>query len=304
MMVSGCHKASDSKSSQVAARVNGDEITIHQINFDLSQLGNVDAAHADQARAQVLKALVDQQLLVGQAVEERLDRDPAVLQALDADRRRVLASAYVNRLTQGVEQPSDAMIKEFYEKNPALFSQRRIYKFTELQVPTTPQNAAAIQAKLVENKNLDQFAAWLKAQNIPYQVAQSVKAAEQLPLDLLPRLAPLREGQALTVRGNGRFTVLLLVASQSQPVAETDAKASIQRYLIANAKRELAENKLNKLRADARIEYMGHFAELAARAPAPATGSLAQPAPPANVPPRASSRQDQEAIDRGVQGLK
>jgi EpsD family peptidyl-prolyl cis-trans isomerase len=304
----GCGKQEEAKGSQVAAKVNGDEITVHQINFELSRLGNPDPAQAEQVTAKILNGLVDQQLFLQQAFEEKLDRDPRVVQALDENRRKILASAYVERLAQNVAKPTDAEIKDFYARNPALFSERRIYKIEELQIQTTPQNTAAIKSRLAESRNLDDFGEWLKSGKIPFRAAQSVKPAEQLPVELLPRMHAMKDGQALTLIGNNQITVLFLMASQTQPLAEEAARPAVERYLVNLRKRELVDANLKKLRASARIEYKGKYAGIGKPAETPTSPAAASPAPATPVQPApaqpATTRSDQEAIDKGVQGLK
>jgi EpsD family peptidyl-prolyl cis-trans isomerase len=309
LSVTGCDKKDEAKATQVAAKVNGDEITVHQLNFELEKLGNVDADQSKQAADKVLKGLVDQQLLAQAAIEEKLDRDPQVVQAMDEARRQVLAKAYVEHVTQNVPPPTDAEIKDYYAKNPALFSERRIYKLQELMIPVTPENAAEIKAKLAQAKNLGDFAQWLKSQNIPARGAESVKAAEQLPLELLPRLHALKDGQALTLSGNNRLTVLFLAGSQTQPISEDQAKPVIERYLVNAKKREMAEADLKKRRDAAKIEYLGEYAgaaEAAAKEPAPVAPAAATQAgaPPAAPMAPAAPSENQNAIDKGVQGLK
>lgn len=308
LSLAGCGKQDEAKGSQVAAKVNGDEITVHQINFELSRLGKFDPAQAEQVTAKLLKGLVNQQLFLQQAFEEKLDRDPGVVQALDENRRKILASAYVERLAQNVAKPTDAEIKDFYAKNPALLSERRIYKLEELKIQTTPQNTAAIRARLAETRNLNEFGEWLKSQKIPFRAAQSIKPAEQLPAELLPRLHAMKDGQALILNGSNQITVLFLMASQAQPLAEEQARPAVERYLVNLRKRELVEANLKKLRESARIEYKGKYAGIGNVAEAPSNQPAASPAPSAPVQPATAqpttTQPDQEAIDKGVQGLK
>ena len=50
------------------------------------------------ATRQAVDSLINEQLLVKSALDNKLDRDPAVVQALERARRQVLARAYVERL--------------------------------------------------------------------------------------------------------------------------------------------------------------------------------------------------------------
>ncbi|MEW6676727.1 MAG: EpsD family peptidyl-prolyl cis-trans isomerase [Pseudomonadota bacterium] len=302
IILAGCGgKDEEKKATQVAAQVNGEEITVHQINFALQRLGKVEPEQAKQAGVQALKSLVDKQLLVQQALEDKLDRDPQVSQALEEGRRQILATAYIERLTANVTPPTDAEIQEYHDKNPALFSQRRIYKLQELVLRPPAEKVDALKTKLGEIKNLNELVEWLKAEQIPARAAQSVKPAEQLPLELLPRLQNLNPGQSITLAGNGQFTILSVVDVQVQPIGMEQAKPLIERYLTGNRKREMADAKLQELKKKAQIEYKGDYTDLnqAADTAAPAPAPAAAPATPA-----APATADQSAMDKGLQGLK
>lgn len=298
LTLGGCGKDGEPKATQVAARVNGDEITVHQINNSLAKLGNLNAEQSKEAAKQILKSLVDQQLVVARAIEDKVDRDPKVVQALEENRRQILANAYIERIAQGVAQPTDVEIKDYYAKNPALFSERRVYKFQELAIQTTPENAAAIQAKLAEMKNPGEFVAWLKAQNIPARGGQSVKTAEQLPMELLPRLHAMKPGQFMVMNGTNRITLLFLADAQSQPIAEERAKPLIATYLVNSKKREIAAAELKKLREKAKIEYVGEYSE-ADKGTAQVSATAAAPAKT-----ETAGGMDASAIAKGVQGLQ
>jgi len=280
--------------SQVAAKVNSDEITVHQLNFELAKLGNLRPDQAKQATNQVLLSMVDQQLLVQKALEDKIDRDPQVLQALEAAQRQILAQALLQKLTANQASPSDAEMADYYAKNPALFAERRIYRLQEINIKVTPDNVEAVKAQLQKTKNLGDFVNWLKAQNIPAQANQSTKTAEQLPLELLPRLHQLKDGQAITFAAPGALNILVVAGSQAQPLTQEQAKPMIERYLGNAKKRELATAEMKKLKEKSKVEYLGEYADAGKQdTPAP-TDSQPATQPAANA----------DAIDKGVSGLK
>ena len=77
--------------TEVAAKVNGTELTTLQVNYALQRIPNLDKEQAKAASLQVVRNLVDQEVIAQKALADKLDRDPAVVQALDAARRQILA---------------------------------------------------------------------------------------------------------------------------------------------------------------------------------------------------------------------
>src|SRR5262245_25642936 len=95
LLAAGCERArpiaSEAPAGKLAARVNGVEISLQQASvFTPSGPG---AAGPVQA----LEKVIERELLVQKALAARLDRDPHVLQQLDAARRQVLAQAWLER---------------------------------------------------------------------------------------------------------------------------------------------------------------------------------------------------------------
>lgn len=84
----------DKPASQVAAKVNKEEISVHQINYLLQRQPGLKPEQAESASKTALERLIDQELAVQKAEELKLDRDPRVVQALDAARREILSRFY------------------------------------------------------------------------------------------------------------------------------------------------------------------------------------------------------------------
>ncbi len=298
VLLAGCGDKKDKAASQTAVKVNKDEITVHQINFMLQQQRGLRPEQADAASRQILERLIDQQLALQKADDQKLDRDPRVVQQLEAARREILARAYVEKLGESAPKPTPEEIKKYFDDKPALFSDRRIYSIQEIQIEARPDQVPELREKLGAAKNVNEFVEYLKSKDYKFAGNQAVRAAEQLPLNSLDAFSKMKDGQAMVVPAQNGIQVVLLAGSRSQPVTLEQAKPAIEQFLLNERKRKLAEDEMKALRAAAKIEYVGKFAEAAASAPAAAPATPADPAAPA-----ASGSLSTNDISKGM-GLK
>lgn len=307
-LIAGCGDkkdgtAEESKPTQVAAKVNGTELTVSQVNYALQRIPNLDKDQSKAASLQVIRNLVDQEVLAQKAQSEKLDRDPVVVQALDAARRQIMAEVYMTRKLGTPAEPTDAEVSDYFNKHPELFTKRKIYRLQELSIKAPKEKQEAIRKQLADSKTLGDFAAWLKDEKYPVQASQGVKPAEQLPQALLPKLAEMPDGQAMVVNTPEGLLVILLADSQVQPVTLEQAKPAIVRLLQNEARQKAAKAELDKVKAEAKIEYVGEFADAGKEAPAPAADTTpTAPAESAATP--AAPAADADAISKGVSGLK
>lgn len=296
--LAGCGGRTESQpASQVAARVGSYEITVHQVSAELARLGNAAGDQVRQAGALALERLIDQELMVAQAEEQKIDRDPTVMAAVDAVRREVLSRAYVERLTALTATPSSAEVQRFYLENPELFSKRRLYALRELRVSVPAGREGDIRTTTDKAATLDEVAAWLRREQIPFKSDSGVRPAEDLPLDALKRLATMREGQLGVLSSPGALLIVQVIGAREQPVDEASAAPLIERYLTNRTREKVAREALRDLRQRAAIEYVGEFdpkGRTAEAAPAPED--------PATTP--ATQALSPTALDRGVGGLR
>lgn len=307
-LIAGCGDKKDgateeSKPTQVAAKVNGTELTVSQVNYALQRIPNLDKDQTKAASLQVVHNLVDQEVLAQKAQSEKLDRDPVVVQALDAARRQIMAEVYMTRKLGTPAEPTDAEVTDYFNKHPELFTKRKIYRLQELSIKAPKEKQEVIRKQLADSKTLSDFATWLKDEKYPVQASQGVKPAEQLPQAILPKLAEMPDGQAMVVNTPEGLLVILLADSQVQPVTLEQAKPAIARLLQNEARQKAAKAELDKVKAEAKIEYVGDFADAGKETPAPAADAPpTAPAESAEAP--AAPAADSDAISKGVSGLK
>ncbi len=247
--------------TQVAAKVGSEEISVHQINQVLSRT-NTSGATPDQVKAmsrEVLEKLIDQELAIGQATEKNLHRTPEVVAEIEAARRDSLARAYLQSVAADLPKPTTEQTHTYFAEHPQLFSDRRIFNVQELQAPADPATAAQLRSMADAGKTAEDAAAWLKSKGIRFGGGNATRPAEQIPLEALPKVAALKDGQSIVLETPQGITFMRVVASQAAPVAEDAAGPRIQQFLANQAASEAVQSTIKGLRASTKITYMGEF---------------------------------------------
>jgi EpsD family peptidyl-prolyl cis-trans isomerase len=299
----GCGKKPEGKkiATQVLAKVNADEITVHEVNHLLARSQNITSETAQQAKREILDKLIDQTLAKQQTIKKRLDRTPGVMQAVEAARSEILARAYLEQIAAAQPKPTADEVKQYYAAHPELFAQRRIFNLEDIVVLPTEGLAAALREQVVKTRSLPDIAAWLKSRDAKFTANQGVRAAEHIPLELLPAVQAMKDGDIQLVEGGHRLQVIRLIASQAAPIDEATAIPRIQQFLLNQRSIEAIAREMKQLKDVAHIEYVGEGAmkpaaaelrpEAITAAPAAAGTSPATPLPAPN-------------LDKGVRGLR
>ena len=264
LALAGCNKEAPKTASQVAVKVNDGEISLHQVDLLLSRHSQVAPEQAEAQKQRLLDTLVEQELAAQAARQHNLDQDPRVVQAIEMAKREVLARAYQDSLAEKAVQPSTDEIERYYEANPALFAQRKIYTVQELAVEATEAQLASVQPKLQAAEGATQPTEVLRAAGLRFGTRQVTLAAENLPLSVLAAMSELKPGQSLVMPAPGGGRVVTLLQAQPVPVDRQAATRAIQSHLVLERKRELVKQGMKSVRDAARIEYVGNFAPAAA----------------------------------------
>ncbi len=258
----GCGKSEDKKTAtQVAAKVDSVEITVHQVNNILARTPNVTPEVADRAKREILDKLIDQQLVKQKAIEKKLDHLPAVMQAIESAKSEILARAYLEQIAASLPKPSPAETKKYYAEHPELFAQRRVFNLEELAFVAKDDVAAGLRERAAKARSLKEIADWLQSKGVKVVANRGVRAAEQIPLELLPRLQQAKDGAIQVTEAGDRHQVIRIVASKAAPVDEPTATPSIQQFLFNRRSREAIAAEMKQIKGQAKIEYRGEFAE-------------------------------------------
>jgi len=263
VLLSACGGDSSSKGgdTQVAAKVNSEEITVHELNQILGNIRvKVTADNQSEIKQKALESLVDQTLILQAAKNAKLDRTPEVLSQIEAAKRKVLVDAYMQRTLKGVGKPSQSEVEEFYKSRPEIFSDRKMFIYTQMTIAEKPENIEALIEKIKDVKTLDLLIAQFDEDKITYNKTSEMKMSEKVPAPLLKPLNTLKVGDIGYLKMSDGLLVIGLESTMPQPVSLEQAKPAIERQLYAQKQKEAAGNLVESLKEAAQIEYLGEFA--------------------------------------------
>jgi hypothetical protein len=196
-----------------------------RVNAEVITLQELEAARRTGGSGETLERLIDQRLARQHALEQGLERSPQIAYAIESARTEILARAYRQLVAEAQPRPTPAEIRSYYAEHPELFAARRIYSLESLDAR--------------------------------FGIQRSTLAAEQLPLELVPRLQAMKEGEVLALEdGAGGALALRIVAARLAPLDEAAAAPMIEKVLRARRSGAALDSEMKRLRAAARIEYV------------------------------------------------
>lgn len=284
-LLAGCpiDNKSSRDTSQVAATVNGDELSIHQVRSALTSHPKF-AGLGPQAAQAVLDMLVEQELAAQAARKSGLDKSPDVIQALEVAKREVLAKAYEDQVTGKLTPPDTETIDRYYDLHPELFGRRKRYTLLETTVRGPTAALAPIMEKVEQGAVSDDIRPLLSATRLPIGSRTFTFWAEDLPMEILPRLVYLKEGQSIGVMQDQGLVVLTLLQAEEHTLSRPLALESIRMALMAQARREALQAAIGNLRKQSKLVFNPPFkASPAAAASAPASSATEASAPGASA---------------------
>lgn len=290
--LAACGGSKDKKPGQSLASVNGEDVTVMQLNEEMQRAG-VQAAQQEAASKRLLESLIDRQLLQSAAIQEKLDRDPKVVQSLERAKSLILAQAYLQKRIGEPVRPNAAAVEEYFNKHPELFVQRKQLDMRQL-VFATKDLDDALKAQIDAAKSLEEVAGWLDTHKVRYARNQVARSTADLPPELSSKLLAMPKGQLFIVKEGERSILSSIVEMRDTPVALAAATPQIEQFLVNQKNKEAADAELARLRAAAKIEYLNQPA-------APAVKPTASEAAPAAAP---ASQAGSDSTERGVAGLK
>lgn len=254
-------KSKENKSGQALVRVNGEEITVLQINDELRRAG-VKSDQQEHATGKFLQILIDRNLLSDEAMRNRIDRTPEVVQAIERAKTEIIAQAYLGSVMTKISKPSIAEIHDYFQKHPEYFSERKQLDMHQLVI-AEKDFTTELRLFIDSANSLDDVVAWLDSHNVKYARGQLSRNTSDMPEQMAGKINEMNKGQLFLIKEGNNHLLNFIIDIKESPVTFKNAALQIEQYLINKKSKEAVDAEIAHLRSMAKIEYLNASAPVA-----------------------------------------
>lgn len=255
LALAGCEKKSG---GQVAAVVNGDEITLQEINAEIGTTdipAGVDKASVRQA---ALQRIIQRRLLAQVAQDEELDQSAEFLLRRRALEDALLVQLLAKKVNGSIRVPDARELDAFVAKRPNMFGQRAILTLDRIQF-AAPSDSTKLEV-LKADHSLDAIAKTLQSQGITFSREPAELDTGQLTHAVLQQIEALPAGEPFIMPQGGLITAGVVTARRPIPMVGENAKPIAAMALRNEQLSKAVEQRLNAAKAKAKIDYQAGFA--------------------------------------------
>lgn len=199
---------------QVVATVNGEEITMRELNLEMVGANIPDANAMKSAQEQTLQKMIERKVLAQAAKTQGLDKTPDYALEKSRASEALLAQALQTKLVKDVPKPAAEEIQRFITDHPNSFSERKI--FTVEQVQMARPNADMAK-DLIPMKTMDSVLAYLTEKKVPFKHDSGPMDAVGQDPRLVDAIEKLPKGEIFIIPVNGGITVNAVRDEKTQP---------------------------------------------------------------------------------------
>ncbi|MEQ1815840.1 MAG: EpsD family peptidyl-prolyl cis-trans isomerase [Nitrosomonas sp.] len=294
-------ESKEKKTGQALVSVNGKEVTMLQLNDEIKR-ANIRPDQYEAASKQLLESLIARQLIMDEAISNKLDRTPDVMQARERANAQIISQAYMQSIVSKVAKPSKAEIDDYYQKHPEYFSQRKQFDLTIVRIAT--KDLGDELKKIIEAaKSLDEVVAWLDKSKVQYLRNLASRSTTDLPSQMVTMMQQKSKDTIFIINEQENSLLMSVNAITDSPITAAVAAPQIEKFLINQKYKEATDAEVARLRTVAKIEY---FNDKASTSKAEKTATQLTVSPPPEVTDNLNLTEPvlEGTIERGIMGIK
>lgn len=255
MLVAGCDKKPE---GQVAAVVNGDEITLKEINAEIGTANIPQGADTKEIQKAALQRIVERRLLAQAAQEDGLDKSPEFLIRSRQINDALLVQLLGQRAEKSFQVPDQAAIDKYMADNPSMFAGRKMYVVDRIQF-ALPADMSKLKS-LESAHSMEAVAAQLSSLGIKFERGPAKMDSAQLGQQRLNQILSLPNGEPFVIPENGMVTVAIITGESPLVGNKAEMAQVATQALRRQALGKTLEDRLKQARAKGEIKYQPEFA--------------------------------------------
>lgn len=249
----GCQQHAQ-ENSQVIAKVNKEEITVHQLNAATVESLNQTSPHLVDKNV-LLNKLIEDSLLKQALIKNQLHQ-PSVVQSLTNALVKAYADVYRRLFLENVITPTDRQITDYLKKHPEFFEQRQLFEIFEITFNTSLSiddiNFLAYQAD-----SMNVLKVWLKEHRLDTYHRTIFVTTENLRPEFF-KYGFLKSGSAIILftDDDGYKRLQFATPVKFVPITGNEALMFARENLIKELRNERLQHEISRLKAIAAIEIL------------------------------------------------
>ncbi|HYZ48135.1 MAG TPA: SurA N-terminal domain-containing protein [Sphingomonas sp.] len=265
LLLAGCGKkgAGELEKGQVVATVNGQDVTVHELNAEIqgAQIPpNINTAQKKQLEQAALQQVVNRRILADVARERGLDKTPMFLIQQKRAEEQILVQMLQRQMSAAVKQPSQTEVATFIAQNPDLFAERKIFTVDQVQFEA-PKDPTVLR-KYQPLKTMDEVEATLKQDGLQFKRAPATLDVATANPELVQQVLKMPKDEIFIIPAGRVMVANRIVDTKIQPLTGQEATqlatAMLQQQKFQELIKRDLEPKLKK--AQAEVKYQAGFA--------------------------------------------
>jgi EpsD family peptidyl-prolyl cis-trans isomerase len=257
---------------QVAATVDGSEITMVEVQSELNGLSSSDPKEQQALLNSALQNIITRTLLAKAAEEQGLTNTPeAAIMKKRADQSANME--LLNRKLRGeVPAVSEEQVDAFVSENPNMFGQRKIWLVEQFVVANPPSD---LIEQLKPIGTMAEVQALLQLRKLPANQAFGVIDALTLAPTAVRQIEALSANEVFILPDANGVRINRIRETQVVPIGAADARRVAKDMLQSQRSNELVENQIQQILAggQSKIKYSAGFKPAAPAKTSPAAAS-------------------------------
>ena len=134
LALAACDRGAKAPEGQVVATVDGQEVTIHELNAEIAGIGSrASGAPAKLVESVALQRVIERKMLANEASKLKLDKNPQFLLAKQRTDENLLVQALQGDIQGKVPTSTREAAQKYVADNPQVFGDRKVFTLDQIQ---------------------------------------------------------------------------------------------------------------------------------------------------------------------------